>query len=207
IVDGDDVALKSLFVPYMQQEVETQFAYPAITQTTEKLVQQGGKAQIIPREINLFYIEDGVRERLDITDENITIAGKGSFSKPEIVEMIAKNPRNFSPNVSLRPLYQEVILPNLCYVGGAGEINYWLQLKAAFDQARITYPLIQTRNSVIWVDKNSQDKMQKLNLSSLDFVPELHLIQKNYLTENAKDEIDFQPIDSALAQLQDVILT
>src|SRR5690606_28213713 len=65
----------------------------------------------------------------------------------------------------------------------------------------------QTRNSVIWVDKNSQDKMQKLNLSFLDFVPELHLIQKNYLTENAKDEIDFQPIDSALAQLQDVILT
>src|SRR5690606_33233422 len=129
------------------------------------------------------------------------------FSKPEIVEMIAKNPRNFSPNVSLRPLYQEVILPNLCYVGGAGEINYWLQLKAAFDQARITYPLIQTRNSVISVDKNSQDKMQKLNLSLLDFVPELHLIQKYYFTEDAKDDIDFQPFVSALAKLQDVILT
>ena len=75
-----------------------------------------------------------------------------SFSEEEMLAELDKNPERFSPNVILRPLYQEMILPNLAYVGGAGELSYWLQLKGGFDAVKCTYPMIGIRNSVLWID-------------------------------------------------------
>jgi bacillithiol biosynthesis cysteine-adding enzyme BshC len=206
IVNGDDRQLKQAFLPYMQKEVESQFSFSAITQTTEALVQFGGKAQITPREINLFYIEKGVRERLVATEKGIEISGKGTYSIQEMTEWMQQSPESFSPNVSLRPLYQEIILPNLCYVGGAGEINYWLQLKGVFDAAGIVFPLIQTRNSVIWVDKNLQEKLSKLDLNVTDLFKELHLLNKAYLEANASDEVDFSSLDAQFESLKKQLL-
>lgn len=207
IVDGDHPSFKASFLPYMLQEVETQFSFKAISDTTEKLTQEGGKAQIIPREINLFYIENGLRERLNpLEDGSIEIKGKGIYSKSEILKWMNDHPADFSPNVSLRPLFQEVILPNLCYVGGAGEINYWLQLKGVFDATDIPFPMIQTRNSVIWIDKNSSEKMTKLNLTVLDMFKELHLLHKEYLAENATDEVDFTDLDAQFILLKNQLV-
>lgn len=208
IVDGDHSTFKQSFLPYMQQEVETQFSFKAITEATDLLVMDGGKAQIMPREINLFYIENGLRERLvPLADGTIEIAGKGVYSKAEIIKWMEECPVNFSPNVSLRPLFQEVILPNLCYVGGAGEISYWLQLKGVFDGANVPFPMIQTRNSVIWIDKNSADKMNKLHLSILDTFKELHVLHKEYLALNATDEVDFNDLDAQFLRLKEQLVT
>lgn len=205
IVDGDDTVLKHSFLPYMKKEVQEQFSFKAITQTTDELVQRGGKQQIVPREINLFYIEKGVRERLIPIGDQVEIAGKGTYSVTEILEWMERTPEEFSPNVSLRPLYQEVILPNLCYVGGAGEINYWLQLKAVFDQAGVPFPLLQTRNSALWIDKNTAEKMEKLHLTPLDLFKELHLLNKEYLEANASDEVDFSELDKQMEVLRQLL--
>ena len=202
IINGDDSLLKREFLPYMMKEINEQFSFKVITQTTEKLTELGGKQQIVPREINLFYIENGIRERLVESDNSIEISGKGTYSREEILGWMEQAPEDFSPNVSLRPLYQEVILPNLCYIGGAGEINYWLQLKGVFDEAGIPFPLLQTRNSVLWIDKNSSEKMEKLNLSPLDLFKELHILNKEYLKENASDEIDFGELDNQMENLK-----
>ncbi len=202
IINADDAVFKQAFLPYMIRDVNEQFSYKAITQTTEKLVSAGGKQQIIPREINLFYLSDGIRERLIENGETIEIPGKGTYSKEELVQWMERSPGDFSPNVSLRPLYQEVILPNLCYVGGAGEINYWLQLKGVFDEAGIPFPLLQTRNSVLWIDKNASEKMEKLSLSPLDLFRELHILQKAYLEANAGDEVDFSELDKQMEVLK-----
>jgi bacillithiol biosynthesis cysteine-adding enzyme BshC len=207
IINGDDTSLKREFSPYMIKDVKEQFSFKAITKTSEKLTQLGGKQQIVPREINLFYIENGIRERLIDNNTTIEISGKGTYSKDQILSWIEQNPENFSPNVSLRPLYQEVILPNLSYIGGAGEINYWLQLKGVFDAAEIPFPLLQTRNSVLWIDKNSSDKMEKVNLSIKDLFKELHILNKQYLEENAEDEIDFSELDHHMEILKQQIIT
>ncbi len=202
IIDADDEELKREFLPIMLKDVNDQFSFKAITRTTDKLVQQGGKSQIVPREINLFYISKGIRERLVDTGSTIEIQGKGSFSKAEIVNWMQKSPEEFSPNVSLRPLYQEIILPNLCYVGGAGEINYWLQLKGVFDAVNIPFPILQTRNSVLWIDKNSSDKMDKLDLTPIDLFKELHILNKEYLEKNASEEVDFSQLDAQMELLK-----
>lgn len=205
IIDGDDAVLKRSFLPYMKKEVQEQFSFKAITQTTDQLIQRGGKQQIVPREINLFYIEKGIRERLVANGEQIEITGKGTYSVPEILEWMERAPEEFSPNVSLRPLYQEVILPNLCYVGGAGELNYWLQLKGVFDQAGVLFPLLQTRNSALWVDKNTAEKMEKLKVTPLDAFKELHILNKEYLEANASDEVDFSELDKQMDMLKHLL--
>lgn len=202
IINADDAVLKRDFLPYMMKDVKEEFSFRAITQTTEKLLSRGAKQQITPREINLFYIEDGIRERLTGHEKGIEIPGKGIYSQDEIIKWMEQSPESFSPNVSLRPLYQEVILPNLCYVGGAGEINYWLQLKSVFDEAGVVFPLLQTRNSILWIDKNSGEKMEKLHLSPLDLFRELHVLHKEYLENNAGEEVDFSELDQQMEQLK-----
>ncbi len=207
ILDADQRELKQLFVPYMQKELKEHFSEKAILKTTDKLIQKGGKQQITPRNINLFFMQNGIRERLDLApDGSIEIASKGKFTLEEINQMLLENPAYFSPNVSLRPLYQEVILPNLCYVGGSGEINYWLQLKEVFDVAAIIFPLLQTRNSVLWIDALISEKITKLNLKPIDLFKETSVLTKAYLEENAADEVDFSTLDEQLANLKKTLI-
>jgi len=206
MINADDNVFKRQFIPYMEREINEHFSYKAITKTTEKLLQIGGREQITPREINLFYINNTVRERLIERGDQIEIPTQGIYSKEEVLKWIRNKPEDFSPNVSLRPLYQEVLLPNICYVGGAGEINYWLQLKGVFDIANIPFPLLQTRNSFVWIDQNTSEKLNKLNLSPADIFKELHVLQREYMESFAGEEIDFNNIDEQFHKLQQVML-
>ena len=71
----------------------------------------------------------------------------------------------------LRPLYQEKILPNLAYIGGPGELNYWLQFMDAFDANKIAFPVLILRSCMLLLNKNTSGKVQKLGFT----VPELFL--------------------------------
>jgi len=208
VVNGDDRIFKEQFVPYMLEELQTRFSYKSIQETTKKLVDAGGKEQIIPRPINLFYIGNMLRERLIEHEDTglIEIPSSGFYSVEELTEQIKAHPENFSPNVSLRPLYQEILLPNLCYIGGAGEISYWLQLKGVFDHLNVPFPLLQVRNSILWIDKNTAEKIRKLQLTSEDLFKDLHILQREYMERYAGEEIDFTLIDEQLSHLQNQLL-
>jgi bacillithiol biosynthesis cysteine-adding enzyme BshC len=125
--------------------------------------------QVNPREINLFYIENNLRER--ILFENTVYKVNNTelhFSETEILIELENHPEKFSPNVILRPLYQEVILPNLCYIGGSGELAYWLELKSNFEENNITFPMLLLRNSVLLATQKQAEKADKLALSWSD---------------------------------------
>ena len=122
IIDGDSNELKKLFVPYVKRELVEQISYQKVTETLPKLSDY--TVQVNPREINLFYLQDQLRERIIFENGNYKINNTSLvFSESEIITELEKNPENFSPNVILRPLYQEVILPNFCYIGGGGELE------------------------------------------------------------------------------------
>ncbi len=201
IIDGDDLALKQLFVPIMQREVMEQISFNAINATNKQLEDLGVKIQVTPREINLFYIGQGQRERLIAEGEQVTIPGLGTFSKEETCQLIKEKPADFSPNVVLRPVYEEVILPNLCYIGGGGEINYWLQLREMFNSFKVVFPILQTRVSAIYLDKGTKKKLEQFDLQLTDLLVENHLLHKMYLANNPETLIDFSDLDNANAAL------
>lgn len=202
ILDGDQRELKKALIPIVEKELNEQFSFHAVHTTNEQIQKEGLKLQVNAREINLFYIEDQVRERILHLDEGFFIEGKGKFSKEEILKMLHDQPECFSPNVILRPVYQELILPNLCYVGGVGEISYWLQLKGVFDALDLVYPLIQVRSSLLWIDAVSSKRLDKAELVLEDLFKDSSELKKHYLAENASEEIDFEKIDLQFEELR-----
>jgi uncharacterized protein YllA (UPF0747 family) len=155
----------------------------------------------------LFYIEDNLRERI-IFENNIYKVNNTEieFSETEILNELKNYPEKFSPNVILRPLYQEVILPNLAYLGGGGEIAYWLELKNYFENQKVTFPILMLRNSFVITTEKQVLKMKKLGLS----FPELFLKQQELVNQKTKEfsnfNIDFsEQKDTIKKQFSDLL--
>ena len=167
LLDGDDLSLKQLFSPFIKEELLHQTSFNKVNETNTLL--KDYSIQVNPREINLFYIEDNLRERLLFENNQYKINNSSIvFSQSEILALLEKSPEKFSPNVILRPLYEEVILPNICYIGGAGEIAYWLQLKSNFEANNVTFPILLLRNSVLLAKEKQVHKADNLKLSWAD---------------------------------------
>jgi bacillithiol biosynthesis cysteine-adding enzyme BshC len=167
ILDADDADLKRVFTPYIKDELVNQTSFKEVTTTIEKL--KDYSIQVNPREINLFYIENNLRERIVFENGNYTVKNTNkSFSKEKLLQLVETHPEQFSPNVILRPLYQEVLLPNLCYIGGGGEIAYWLELQSFFNAVQVSFPILLVRNSVLLATEKQIKKADALQLSWAD---------------------------------------
>ena len=191
ILDGDDLALKKMLSPIVKDELENETSFHTVSETILAL-EKNYKVQVNPRAINLFYLSENSRERIlfengiyKINNTNIT------FSKEEILREVDENPLAFSPNVIVRPLYQEVVLPNLCYIGGGGEIAYWLELKSYFEKVAVPFPILLLRNSVQIVSEKQQKKLTSLKISHQElFLKQQDLLSKKVL-ENTDIDLDF----------------
>jgi bacillithiol biosynthesis cysteine-adding enzyme BshC len=199
IIDGDSNELKKLFVPYVKRELVEQISYQKVTETLQKLSDY--TVQVNPREINLFYFQDQLRERIIFENGNYKINNTSLvFSESEIITELEKNPENFSPNVILRPLYQEAILPNLCYIGGGGEIAYWLELQSNFEANNVTFPMLLVRNSVLLATEKQVMKLDKLGLSWNEIFMSQELLSNKKVKEFSNFTIDFSEQKEVLKQ-------
>lgn len=191
ILDGDDKELKRDFIPYVKDELVNQNCFKEVSKTN-RLLGKNYKIQVNPREINLFYLDDQLRERIVFDDGEYKVLNTDIvFSQKEILEEVDNHPEKFSPNVMMRPLYEEVVLPNLCYIGGGGELAYWFELKSYFENQQIPFPILLLRNSVLLVKEKQIKKMQKLEVSIEDvFLKKNDLVNKK-IKELSDISIDF----------------
>ena len=193
----DNAALKKQAEKIFQDDLLNEIASGIVEQTAEKLQAAGYKLQANPREINLFYLKDDIRDRIvKVNGKFITHNSpkessrtRFTFDEKDILTELKQNPERFSPNVILRGIYQETILPNLVYIGGGGEIAYWLQLKDLFEFYKTPYPLLLLRNSFLIVEKKWQEKIGRLGFTIEDFfLPEQELINR-LVARETKNEI------------------
>jgi bacillithiol biosynthesis cysteine-adding enzyme BshC len=205
IVDGDDRELKKCFVPTLEKELREQFSYRAVQKTNELVQKEGLKTQVTAREINLFYLSEQSRQRILQVENGFFVEGKGKVTQEDLIEELHLYPERFSPNVILRPVYQETILPNLCYVGGVGEMSYWLQLKGVFDALHLPYPLIQVRSSLLLVEPLVVKKMEKIGMTVESIFEDPTHLKKKYIQENAAQEADFSHLNSLVQLIQQEI--
>jgi bacillithiol synthase len=177
IVLPDNAALKKLFVPIVEKELTETFSHTQVAATVAAFPKEY-KVQASGRELNLFYLKDDSRERIVSGNAKFQITNSQlQFSKEEIIEELHQYPERFSANVILRPVFQEMILPNIAFVGGGGEIAYWLELKKVFDAVDVPYPVLVLRNSFIVVEKDYGLKAKKSGFSIGDlFKPEQDLM-------------------------------
>ena len=185
IINPDDVELKSLFKDIISDELFHQHSFPIVSRQS-KLLAELYKAQAFPREINLFYLKDNLRERIEKHGDNwVVINTNLIFSEQELKEELANHPERFSPNVILRGLFQETILPNICFIGGGAEVAYWLQLKPLFDYYKVFYPVIFLRQSVQIINDDAWNLMRRLHTTVTEIfmneneLTKLLLVRKN----------------------------
>jgi bacillithiol synthase len=175
----DNPALKKQMTAIFKNDLYTHTPYEIVTATSRKLSEHY-KSQAHPREINLFHLKDDIRNRIIKKKEIFYVEDTPiKFTKEEIREELKEHPERFSPNVILRGLYQEMILPNIAFIGGGGEIAYWLQMKDIFEHYKIPYPVLVLRNSFQVIEQGMKDLMDKLDVTTTDiFKTEQELINE-----------------------------
>lgn len=188
-IDGDSPVLKRLLIPVIRKDLLEQLSHQKVEEASERLSQYY-KPQVQSREINLFYLDDNLRERIVLQDGRYQVLNtKLSFSREEIEQEVDRSPEKFSPNVILRPLYQEMILPNLAYVGGGAEVAYWFQLKGLFAAYEVPFPILMLRNSALYIPKSQGSRLQKLDLQPTDMFQDLPALRKQMAGNLNQEEV------------------
>ncbi len=179
----DHPKLKAEYASVMKRDLLEQFSSGIVSATIERL-QENYKVQAAGREINLFYLfDDGRRERIEWTGDRYRVLFSDlSFTRESLLAELDAHPQRFSPNVILRGMFQETILPNIAFIGGGGELAYWLELKDLFAEAGVPYPMLLLRNSFLLVNEKAAGLQQKLGLGTEElFLPQQAL--ENLLAE------------------------
>ncbi|MBP7533987.1 MAG: bacillithiol biosynthesis cysteine-adding enzyme BshC [Chitinophagales bacterium] len=220
VLNQDNAALKQVFSPALQTELSEQKSYQLVTQTNQILAQQGYTPQAFARPINLFYHTQGNRSRImydDATqqyyiqlpegdikyldlkipninnksnDTHLNDTTKPNHDKPNHLPFGEAGVGHLSPNVILRPTYQQTILPNIAYIGGGGELAYWLQQKTTIEAYGANYPVLMLRNSVLWIDKATWQKCEKLGLSIEDLFSDAQNLATEYVNKHSQNTLD-----------------
>lgn len=207
VLNPDEAQFKQLFTTIMQDDLLQGTAEGVVKAQMEQLSVHY-KTQAFPRPINLFYLTDTLRERIvhqegtwSVLHTNIT------FTQEALLHELQTYPERFSPNVVLRGLFQETLLPNVAFIGGGAEVAYWLQLKPLFEYYQVFYPVLLLRQSVQWITPIARKKMKQASLSvsdifthTNDWVQQLIVDASSVLPDTTQAQ---QEISSVLFTLKD----
>lgn len=202
IVDGDEADLKRIFEPVIHADLFHHKPFEFAISASSKLEDLGYKSQIFPREINFFYVAKGIRERIE-RDENgfVVLNTSIRISAEEMAKLIKSNPERFSPNVVLRPLYQEMILPNLAYLGGPSEVIYWLQLAEVFKHFEVPFPIVMPRNFALLLNTASIRKMHQMGWGPQDLFRNFDTWKKEFIREASSFDLQMEEERAEISKL------
>jgi bacillithiol biosynthesis cysteine-adding enzyme BshC len=198
----DNAELKKQSLKVFEDDLLHQQPSELVGKTIDKIHAAGYKVQANPREINLFYLVDGVRERIIKKDAEFSVRNsKLVFSEKELLNQLNEHPERFSPNVILRGIFQEMILPNVAFIGGGGELAYWLQYGELFAYYKVPFPVLLLRNSFTVVEKSLQERIGKLGFTVKNFfLPERELLNRLVVKESKNET----KLNGSLTQVEEL---
>ena len=191
VVIPDNAALKASFNTIINKELTEQFSHKAVSATLTKL-NKHYKPQAGGRELNLFYLIGDKRERIELINRRFIVTTLNKEWKlEEILVELENNPERFSANVILRGVFQETILPNIAFIGGGGELAYWLELKEVFNAAQVPYPMLILRNSFLLVKEKQAERIAKLGFTLEDFFADKTALINQLVQEHSTNKLSF----------------
>ena len=188
----DNGALKQLFIPVVEKELTQQFSHAAVSETLSELAKTY-KPQAGGRELNLFYLVDDKRERIEKNGSKFFVKSLHlEWDETAILKELYVYPERFSANVILRGVFQETILPNIAFIGGGGELAYWLELKKVFREAAVPYPVLILRNSFLLITKLQIQKIQNLGFTVEDFFRDELSLMNELVKKSTQHQISLE---------------
>lgn len=205
IIIPDNATLKSVAIDVFKDELLHQRSSGIVENTTLQLAAAGYKVQAHGRDINLFYLkDDGTRLRIEKKEERWCVVDSDiSFNEEELMNELQSHPERFSPNVILRGLFQEMILPNIAFIGGGGELAYWLELKGIFNYYKVPYPMLVLRNSFLVINKKQGERLTGLGFDAHDVFKNKLQLQSEWVRKNADNNVLVDDSLSAMGALFD----
>ena len=194
VLNADNKLLKNEFKEIIKEDILGQVSNKAVLESINQIVSTGlvkeEKIQVKPRDINFFYLKDKLRKRITLEDQIYKVLDTEiTFTEAQLLQEIDAFPERFSPNVIMRPVYQEFILPNLVYIGGAGELSYWFELKKVFDRHQVFYPMLAIRNSFLWIDNKQSEKLTQLGISPTEIFDSIEILTAKTLKNIGVEEL------------------
>ena len=201
VIQPDDTKLKSCFISVMEKELTTQFSQKSLQPTLASLREQY-HVQTEGRNINLFYLKDNTRARIELSNGVYTIVDTDiTFSQAAIIAELHAHPERFSPNVILRGLYQETILPGIVFIGGGGELAYWMELKNVFNDAGVHYPVLQLRNSFLFIKEKVSKQWQDLGFDLNALFKPVQQLEVDYVKAHTQHNLSLADALEAMKNL------
>lgn len=186
ILDACHPRLKEVAADMLREEVLESVASKDILPTIKALEDKSYNVQAVPSDVNMFWMEGSDRLKISAINEGFKVGDK-VYSKTEMAERLDKDCSALSPNVITRPVYQEIILPNLTYVGGPGEIAYWLELGRLFEHYNLTMPQLVPRANFGIIDERSFNTMQRVGINYNDLLRDSEEVIREKFVEGEVD--------------------
>lgn len=206
VLIADHATLKAAMHKVFEDDLFQHTPSQIVAKTGARLREQYNE-QAHARDINLFYLKGNIRERIEKKGEDFIVCNSDIvFTEASLREELQQYPERFSPNVILRGLYQETILPNIAFIGGGGEIAYWLQLKELFDNYKVPFPVLVLRNSFLILEKNWQERINKLGLSIEEIFQSSETILNSLVKQHASHDLTLNGKLESVSALYDSIL-
>ena len=213
IFDPQEIEVKRLLKPIFKKEI-TDFRLH-----TEKLVHLSATleelyhAQVKVKPVNLFLTYDGGRHSIEPVDNEFRLRRKRkSFTYDQLVELLENEPEKFSPNVLLRPICQDFLLPTAFYIGGPSEISYFAQIKPLYEFYDIVQPIIYPRSSATILESTIENVLEKHSVQINDIFIDVENIKKKIINSVAESSIDAMfdgltnQVESAFDQLKEKLI-
>lgn len=187
VLDADAKALKELFKPICSFDLEAGQTESVLTTALSQMKEWGYSSQAFVRPINLFYLQDGLRQRIEKVNDSWVVVGTAiAFSQQQLMQELEQHPERFSPNVILRGLYQSLILPDIAFIGGGSEVAYWLPLIPLFKKMGIPYPTLVLRNSFLLVAAAQSAKLEKFGLEATQLFKSVDKLLEGFYSDADK---------------------
>jgi bacillithiol synthase len=197
--------LKALLSPIFAKELAE---FPAVSQLVigqSAELEHKYHAQIKTKSINLFMFHKGGRYLIEPREHDFSLKGTRHFLSTEEMMRIAKeSPAQLSPNVVLRPIVQDTLLPTVAYVAGPSEVAYHAQLHPVYDYFGVTQPIIYPRASASFVEERTKRVTEKYHISVVDFFQDKDGVIARVVEDISNVKLD-QVFGDADRQIQDAL--
>jgi len=191
LFDPQDNEIKQLLKPVFRKEITDFRAH------TEKLVHVSATleelyhAQVKVKPVNLFLRVDEGRYSIEPVENEFRLRRKRrSFSQEQLLELLENEPERFSPNVLLRPICQDYLLPTAFYIAGPSEIAYFAQIKLLYELYNIPEPIIYPRSSATILENTISNSLEKFSVSVNEMFIDVENVKKKII--NSIEEISVE---------------
>lgn len=190
-INPDDARLKAMARPLFRRDIEDYETPVARVREASEALSEAYHAQVHARPTNLFMLDDTGRHPIDAGDEGYALRGTDRrFTKEDLLAKLDEAPEQFSPNVVLRPLMQDLLLPTAAYVAGPGEMSYFAQYKGVYEWAGVPMPIIYPRATVSLVESKVQKVLDKYSLGVSDMAEDVDALFQRVVMQEMEVDVE-----------------